>query len=196
MPDEAEAVGLLALMLLNDARREARFLDGRVVLFDDQDRELWDRRQIDEGYATLQRAIALQGRGPYVVQGAIADLHMREPRDWHEIATLYAVLGRLTGSPVVELNRAIAVAEIDGPEAGLALVDRLALHDYRYFHSTRANLLRRLGRDREAREEYSRALGLTQAEPERRYLAERIEELEGREGFAAGGPRAGPGAAP
>jgi RNA polymerase sigma-70 factor (ECF subfamily) len=178
MPDEAEAIGLLALMLLNDARREARYRNGQVVRLDDQDRGLWDQQQIDEGCATLQRAIALQGKGPYVVQAAIADLHMQEPRDWHEIASLYAALGQLTGSPVVELNRAIAVAELDGPEAGLALVDQLALHGYRYFHSTRANLLRRVGRASEAHDEYTLALELAPTESERRFLAERIEELE------------------
>jgi len=177
MPDEAEAVGLLALMLLNDARREARSRDGEAVLLDDQDRALWDREQIEEGRALLQRAIALQGNGSYVLQAAIADLHMQEPRDWHEIASLYAALGRLTHSPVVELNRAIAVAEIDGPEAGLALVDRLELDSYLYFHSTRANLLRRLGRDDEARAEYTLALELAPTESERRFLAERIREL-------------------
>jgi RNA polymerase sigma-70 factor (ECF subfamily) len=176
MPDESEAIGLLALMLFHDARREARFQDGQIVLLDDQDRGLWNQQQIDEGRTILQHAIALQGKGPYVLQAAIADLHMREPRDWHEIESLYAALGRLTESPVVELNRAIAVAEIDGPEAGLALVDRLALHDYRYFHSTRANLLQRLGRTDEAEREYRRALDSAPTEPERRFLEERIEE--------------------
>jgi RNA polymerase sigma-70 factor, ECF subfamily len=178
MPDEAEALGLLALLLLNDARREARFREGEVVLLDDQDRGLWSQQQIDDGRTTLQRAIALQRSGPYVLQAAIADLHMREPRNWHEIESLYAALAQLTESPVVELNRAIAVAEIDGPEAGLALVDRLALHDYRYFHSTRANLLRRLGRTDEAHQEYRLALDLTPTEPERRFLEKRIEELD------------------
>jgi RNA polymerase sigma-70 factor (ECF subfamily) len=178
MPDEAEAVGLLALLLLNDARREARFRDGEVVLLDDQDRSLWDRQQIDEGRTVLQRAIALQGNGPYVLQAAIADLHMQDPRDWHEIASLYAALVQLTGSPVVELNRAIAVAEVEGPAAALALVDQLELHEYRYFHSTRANLLRRLGRTDEAHNEYRLALDLTPTEPERRFLEERIEELD------------------
>jgi RNA polymerase sigma-70 factor (ECF subfamily) len=178
MPDEAEAVGLLALLLLNDARREARFRDGEVVLLDDQDRSLWDRQQIDEGRTILQRAIALQGNGPYVLQAAIADLHMQDPRAWHEIASLYAALVQLTGSPVVELNRAIAVAEVEGPAAALALVDQLELHEYRYFHSTRANLLRRLGRTDEAHNEYRLALDLTPTEPERRFLEERIEELD------------------
>ncbi len=177
MPDEAEAVGLLALMLLSDARRAARTRNGELVLLDDQDRTLWDDQQINEGRATLQRAIALQGNGQYVLQAAIADLHMQEPRNWSEIAALYAALAQLTGSPIVELNRAIAVAEIDGPEAGLRIVDELALRGYRYFHSTRANLLRRLGRHDEAHTEYTLALELTPTEPERRFLAERIEEL-------------------
>jgi RNA polymerase sigma-70 factor, ECF subfamily len=178
MPDETDAIGLLALMLLNDARRDARLQDGQVVLLDDQDRALWNQEQIDEGRTILQHAIALRGSGPYVLQAAIADLHLQEARDWHEIESLYAALAQLTQSPVVELNRAIAVAEIDGPEAGLALVDQLALHDYRYFHSTRANLLRRLGRTDEAHEEYRLALDLTPTEPERRFLEERIEELD------------------
>jgi RNA polymerase sigma-70 factor, ECF subfamily len=178
MPDEAEAIGLLALMLLNDARRDARFHNGQLVLLDDQDRGLWSQRQIDEGRVIVQRAIALQGSGPYVLQAAIADLHMGEPRDWREIESLYAALAQLTDSPVVELNRAIAVAEIDGPQAGLALVDQLVLHDYRYFHSTRANLLRRLGRTDEAHQEYRLALALTPTESERRFLEERIEELD------------------
>jgi RNA polymerase sigma-70 factor (ECF subfamily) len=179
MPDEAEALGLLALMLLNDARREARFQHGDVVLLDDQDRELWSPEQINEGRALLQRAIALHGNGPHVVQAAIADLHMQEPRDWHEIASLYGALGHLTGSPVVELNRAIAIAEIQGPEAGLGLVDQLALNGYRYFHSTRANLLRRLGRNDEARKEYALALEFTPTDSERRFLTDRIGELGG-----------------
>jgi RNA polymerase sigma-70 factor, ECF subfamily len=176
MPDESEAIGLLALMLLNDARREARFQDEQIVLLDDQDRGLWNQQQIDEGRTILQHAIAVEGKGPYVLQAAIADLHMREPRDWYEIESLYAALARLTESPVVELNRAIAIAEINGPEAGLALVDQLALHDYQYFHSTRANLLERLGRTNEAHQEYRLALDLTPTEPERRFLEKRIEE--------------------
>jgi RNA polymerase sigma-70 factor (ECF subfamily) len=178
MPDEAEAAGLLALMLLNDARREARFRDGRIVLLEDQDRELWDERRIADGRASLRRAIALQGAGQYAVQAAIADLHMQQPRDWSQIASLYDTLGQLTQSPVVELNRAIAVAEIDGPEAGLALVEGLALHEYRYFHSTRADLLRRLGRVDDARSAYTVALELTLTDPERRFLADRIAELD------------------
>ena len=177
MPDEAEVLGLMALMLLNDSRRAARFRDGEVVLLDDQDRSLWDQRQIAEGRACLERAIRLQGKGPYVIQAAIAELHLEDPRDWREIALLYGVLARLTGSPVVELNRAIAIAETDGPEAALEIVDALDLADYRYLHSTRADLLRRLGRNAEARLAYGRALQLAQTEPERRFLQGRITEL-------------------
>ena len=121
MPDEPEAHGLLAMMLLHDARREARFRDGDLVLLADQDRSLWDAAQIAEGRAALDRALALRGRGPYVVQAAIASLHADEPRDWPQIAALYDELARLTDSPVVELNRAVAVAETEGPEAGLEI---------------------------------------------------------------------------
>ena len=179
MPDEPEAGGLLALMLLNDARREARFREGELVLLADQDRALWDDAQIAEGRAVLDRAIAQRGRGPYVLQAAIASLHADEPHDWAQIAALYGELARLTGSPVVELNRAVAVALAAGPEAGLAIVDRLALDDYRYLHSTRAELLRRLDRTDEARAAYRRALELAPDEPERRLMARRIEELGG-----------------
>jgi RNA polymerase sigma-70 factor (ECF subfamily) len=177
MPDEPEVHGLHALMLLNDARREARFAGNELVLLADQDRSRWDAAKITRGRAALDRAFALQGRGVYVIQAAIASLHMEEMRDWPQIAALYGELGRLTGSPVVELNRAIAVAETDGAEAGLALVDRLDLDGYQYFHSTRADLLRRLGRGGEARREYERALELAQAEPERRFLQGRIAEV-------------------
>jgi RNA polymerase sigma-70 factor (ECF subfamily) len=177
MPDESEVLGLLALMLLNDSRRAARFRDGELVLLDDQDRSLWDAQQIGEGRVLLQRALALQGGGPYVIQSAIADLHLEEPRDWHEIAVLYGVLARVTGSPVVELNRAIALAETEGAEAALEVLDQLALADYRYFHSTRADLLRRLGRNAEARLAYARALELMQTDPERRFLEGRLAEL-------------------
>ena len=145
MPDEPEVLALLALMLLHDARKAARLRDGQVVPLDDQDRTLWDTRQIDEGRALLQRAMTRQHTGPYLVQAAIADLHLQEPRDWRQIAALYETLARQTGSPIVEMNRAIAMAEIDGPEAGLAILDRLDLDHYRYFHSTRADLLRRAG---------------------------------------------------
>jgi RNA polymerase sigma-70 factor, ECF subfamily len=183
MPDESEVHGLLALMLLHDARREARFRNGELVLLAHQDRSLWNSAQITQGRAVLDRALALRGRGPYVMQAAIACLHAEEPRDWPQIAALYGELSRLTDSPVVELNRAVAVAETQGPAAGLAIVDRLALDDYRYLHSTRAELLRRLGRTVEAAEAYRRALALVQDDAERRFLERRLSEL----GVAAGG---------
>ena len=178
MPQQSEAHGLLAMMLLHDSRREARFRDGELVLLADQDRSLWDGEQIAQGKAVLDRAFALEGRGPYVVQAAIASLHLREPRDWAHIAVLYGELVRLTDSPVVDLNRAVAVAEVDGPEAGLRIVDQLPLDDYRYLHSTRAELLIRLGRIEEARGAYRRALALVQDDAERRLFARRLEELD------------------
>ena len=178
MPDESEVLGLLALMLLNDSRRHARMRDDQLVLLDDQDRSLWNEGQIADGRSLLERAAALRGAGPYFLQAAIADLHVREPRDWEQIALLYGELGRLTGSPVVELNRAIAIGELAGPDAALELLDALALDDYRYFHSTRADLLRRLGRADEARRAYERALELTPEGPEQRFLAMRLAELE------------------
>jgi RNA polymerase sigma-70 factor, ECF subfamily len=177
MPDEPEVQGLLAMMLLLDARREARFQDGDLVLLEDQDRSLWDAAQIAEGRAVLDRALALRGRGPYVVQAAIASLHADDLRDWAEIAALYGELARLTASPVVELSRAVAVAEADGPEAGLAIVDGLDLDEYRYLHSTRGELLRRLGRSDEARDEVHRALELTPDQAERRLLERRLADL-------------------
>jgi RNA polymerase sigma-70 factor (ECF subfamily) len=177
MPDEPEVHGLLALMLLHDARREARFRGSELVLLADQDRSLWDAEQIDDGRAALDRAFALRGRGVYVVQAAIAALHADEPHDWPQIAALYGELSRLTDSPVVELNRAVAVAEEQGPEAGLDIVDRLPLEDYRYLHSTRGELLRRLGRTAEARDAYRRALALVRDEAERRLLERRLAEL-------------------
>jgi len=177
MPDESEAHGLLALMLLLDARREARFRGDDLVLLADQDRSLWDTGQIAEGRAALDRALALHGRGSYVVQAAIASLHADETRDWPQIAALYDELSRLTGSPVVELSRAVAVAEAQGPEAGLDIVDRLDLDDYRYLHSTRGELLRRLGRTDEARDAYRRALALVHDDAERRLLERRLAEL-------------------
>ena len=177
MPDEPEVHGLLALMLLHHARRETRFRDGEVVLLTDQDSALWDTAQIGAGRAALDRALALHGRGPYVVQAAIASLHADDPRDWRQIAALYGELARLTGSPVVELGRAVAVAEVEGPEAGLAIVDELALHDYHYLHATRGELLRRLGRTGEARAAYRDALRLVHDDAERRLLERRIAAL-------------------
>jgi len=177
MPDEPEAQGLLALMLLHDARREARYAGGEIVLLDDQDRSLWDTGKIAAGREALDRALALRGRGPYVLQAAIASLHADEPRDWVEIVALYGELMRITESPVVALNRAVAVAEVDGPEAALELVDALALDGYRYFHATRAELLRRLDRLDEARSGFQQALALTPDGPERRFLERRLDEL-------------------
>jgi RNA polymerase sigma-70 factor (ECF subfamily) len=177
LPDEPEVHGLLAMMLLHDSRRDARFRDGELVLLADQDRSRWDTQQIAAGRAVLNRALALGGRDPYVLEAAIASLHAEEHCDWAEIAALYAELGRLTESPVVELNRAIAVAEVEGPEAGLRIVDRLGLEDFRYLHSTRADLLRRLGRTDEAREAYRQALALTEDGAERRFVERRLAEF-------------------
>jgi RNA polymerase sigma-70 factor (ECF subfamily) len=177
MPDEPEVHGLQALMLLNDARREARFDGGELVLLADQDRSRWNAAQVARGREALARALALHGRGAYVIQAAIASLHMEEPLDWPQIAALYGELVALTGSTVVELNRAIAMAEAEGTEAGLAVVDRLDLEGYQYFHSTRADLLRRLGRTNEAQTEYERALELAHTEPERRFLRRRVAEV-------------------
>jgi RNA polymerase sigma-70 factor (ECF subfamily) len=188
LPDEAEVHGLLALMLLLDARREARFRDGELVLLADQDHSLLDSAQITEGRKALDRALALLGRGPYVLQAAIASLHADQPPDWPQIAALYAELSRLTGSPVVELSRAVAVAEAQGPKAALEIVDRLSLQDYHYLHATRGELLRRLGRTDEAREAYRRALTLVHDHPERRLLQRRLAELD-----RAAGPRTKPG---
>jgi RNA polymerase sigma-70 factor (ECF subfamily) len=177
MPDESEVQGLLAMMLLLEARREARFEDGEIVLLADQDRSRWDAERIAEGRVALDRALALHGRGPYVVQAAIASLHADEPRDWAEIAALYGELARLTDSPVVELNRAVAVAEVEGPDAGLEIVDRLDLDRFRYLHSTRAELLRRLGRTDDARTALERAIALTDDGAERRLLERKLGEL-------------------
>ncbi len=177
MPDEPEAHGLLALMLLHDSRRHARFRDGEIVLLANQDRSLWDTAHIAAGRAALDRALALHGRGVYVLQAAIASLHVEQARNWPQIAALYGELARLTDSPVVELNRAVAVAEAHGAELGLEIVDRLALEDYRYLHSTRAELLRRLGRRADARDAYRRALELVHDDAERRLFKRRLAEL-------------------
>jgi RNA polymerase sigma-70 factor (ECF subfamily) len=177
MPDEPEVHGLLALMLVNDARRDARFAERAVVLLRDQDRSLWDFDQIAEGRTALDHALALGGRGPYVVQAALASLHADEPQDWPQIAALYGELARLTGSPVVELNRAVAIAEAGDVAAALALVDRLELDSYHYLHATRAELLRRLDRTEDARAAYDRALELVHSDAERRFLERRLAEL-------------------
>jgi RNA polymerase sigma-70 factor, ECF subfamily len=181
MPDEPEVLALLALMLLHDSRCAARFRDGEIVLLADQDTTLWDGEQIDAGSAAFARALALRGGevdGAYTLQAAIALLHTQPTRDWSWIAALYDELARLTHSPVIELNRAVAVAEADGPEAGLCALDRLkGLEGYRYFHAARADLLRRLDCPAEALAAYERALTLSHSEPERRFLARRIAGL-------------------
>jgi RNA polymerase sigma-70 factor (ECF subfamily) len=179
MPDEPEAHGLLALMLLLEARRAARRTgDGEIVLLAEQERGLWDVGMIGRGRAALDRALALRGRGPYVVQAAIASLHTEEPRDWEQIAALYAELARLTGSPVVELNRAVAIGEAHGPAAGLEMIDRIeGLDSYRYLHSARGELLARIGRTEEARAAFERALALIDDEAEQRLIARKLAAI-------------------
>jgi RNA polymerase sigma-70 factor, ECF subfamily len=180
MPDEPEAFGLLALMLLNDSRRAARVCDGEIVLLADQDQALWDHSQILAGRSALERAESLgggAGGGVYRLQAAIASLHAQERSDWPRIAVLYGELAQLTGSPVVELNRAVALGEAEGPEAALRVLERLELDDYHYLHATRADFLRRLGRSADARVAYERALALVRSELERRFLQRRLAEL-------------------
>lgn len=185
---EPEAIGLLALMLLHESRRDTRSSpEGDLVLLADQDRSRWDRARIAEGSALVQRALASRRFGPYTLQAAIAAVHAEAPAaedtDWGQIVGLYEVLLRIEPSPVVELNRAAAVAMRDGPAAGLALVDAILargdLGQYYLAHSARADLCRRLGRTDEARSAYRRALELTRQEPERRFLERRLRELGG-----------------
>ena len=187
MPDEPEALGLLALMLLQDARRDARVEDsGHLVPLEEQDRSRWDRAAIDEGTALVERALRRRRPGPYQVQAAIAACHADaaepEATDWAEIAALYGELARMTRSPVVELNRAVAVAMADGPGAGLAIVDALdasgALRGYHLLPATRADLLRRLGRSGAAVDAYRDALALAPTDAERGYLTRRLAEVE------------------
>ena len=182
LPAEPEVHGLLALMLLHDSRREARVRDGEIVLLADQDRSRWDHRQMTAGRRALERALALGGRGPYVLQGLIASLHTSDDPDRRGIAVLYGELLQLTGSPVVAVNRAVAVAEVEGAAAGLALLDGVALRGYRYHHAARADMLRRLGRSAEAAREYRTALELCGDEAERRFLRRRIAECDGAAG--------------
>ena len=183
---EPEAQGLLALMLLHDSRRAARSSpEGEVVLLEDQDRALWNREQIDEGTRLVERALSSGRSGPYAIQAAIAAVHAESPTpaatDWNEIVGLYDVLTGMTPSPVVELNRAVAIAMRDGPAAGLEIVDSILargeLRDYRLVHAARAELCRRLGRTSEARASLERALALTRQEPERRLLERRLADL-------------------
>ena len=177
MPDEPEVHGLLALMQIHHARRRARFSSDELVLLEDQDRSLWDAQQIGAGRTALERALALRGRGPYVLQAAIASLQAKERIDWNEVATLYGRLAQITHSPVVELNRAVALAQTGATEQALEIVDGLDLDDYQYLHSTRGELLRRLGRSDEARSAFERALGLARVAHERRFLERRIADL-------------------
>ncbi|WUL62310.1 sigma-70 family RNA polymerase sigma factor [Streptomyces sp. NBC_00344] len=177
MPDEPEAHGLLALMTIHHARRRARFSGEDLVLLDDQDRSLWNMSEVGSGRAALDRALALGGRGAYVVQAMIASMQTRERIDWPLVAEMYRRLVALTGSPVVELNRAVAVAQAGDPAAALYAVDRLDLDGYLYFHSTRGELLRRLGREAEAGLAFRRAIELATSPPERRFLTRRLEQL-------------------
>jgi RNA polymerase sigma-70 factor (ECF subfamily) len=183
---EPEARGLLALMLLHESRRAARTsASGELVLLDDQDRSLWDRTLIAEGIQLVEQALASRRAGPYTIQAAIAAVHAEAPvpsaTDWSEIVGLYDVLLGLDRSPVVELNRAVAVAMRDGPAAGVELIDGILaggrLRDYRLAHAARAELCRRLGRTADARAAFLRALELTQQETERRFLERRLAEL-------------------
>ena len=177
LPDESEVLGLQALMLLHDARRAARSREKQVVLLADQDRGLWDVDQIRLGRAVLLRSLATGRRGPYGVQAEIASLHVDEVRDLRRIADLYGELARMTASPVVELSRAIAVAEVDGPRAGLDILERIDLADYHYLEAARAEFLRRLGRADEARDPVRAALALVTDDGERDLLRRRLNEL-------------------
>jgi RNA polymerase sigma-70 factor (ECF subfamily) len=177
LPEHPRITALLALMLLHDSRRAARVRDGRIVPLADQDRGLWAGERLAEGRAQLRRALARGARGHYALQAAIAELQTEDPIDWPSVAELYDALLAETGSAVVALNRAVAVAETRGPAAALAIVDDLDLGDYRYLHSTRAELLRRLGDVPGARAAYDRALALTTTEAERRFLEHRRSEL-------------------
>jgi RNA polymerase sigma-70 factor (ECF subfamily) len=185
---EPEVMGLVALMLLQESRRLARSSkEGELILLEDQDRSLWNREQIAEGSALVERAIASQRLGPYSLQAAIAAVHAQARRaadtDWGQIAALYGLLVQIEPSPVVELNRAVAVAMHQGPAAGLELIEAILgrgeLDDYYLAHSARAELCRRLGRSDQARTSYQRALDLARQEPERRFLARRLDELAG-----------------
>jgi RNA polymerase sigma-70 factor (ECF subfamily) len=182
MPDQAEVRGLLALMLIHHARRRARYAGEDLVLLADQDRSLWDLRQIQEGRNEVDRALAMGGRGSYLLQAMIAALQTHERIDWAQVAELYRRLALLTGSPVVELNRAAAIAQAGDPAAALDQIERLVaegpLEDYLYLHSTRGELLRRVGRDQDAGAAYRRALDLATSTPERRFLTRRLGELE------------------
>jgi RNA polymerase sigma-70 factor (ECF subfamily) len=176
MPGSGENIGLLALMLLQESRRAARVdSEGRMVLLEDQDRSLWDRAKIAEGVELVERALRLGPAGPYQIQAAIAALHAQDSADWRQIAALYEELLRIWPSPVVALNRAVAVAMSDGPEKGLSLL--VEIDGYYLYHATRADFLRRLGRGAEAAEAYRRAIELTENNVEREYLKGRLREV-------------------
>jgi RNA polymerase sigma-70 factor (ECF subfamily) len=182
MPDEPEALGLVALMLLHDSRRETRTANGSIVLLEDQDRTQWNIAEIDEGRRVLDRALRMRNAGPYQLQAAIAAAHAEaasiDETDWAHIASLYTELGRLTPSPVVELNRAVAVAMANGPGPGLELIEQIeGLDEYHLFHAARADLLRRLDRPDEARAAYARALSLVKNPTERTFLELRLQEV-------------------
>lgn len=178
MPDEAEVHGLHALVLLQDARRDARVLDGELVLLEQQDRSLWDGAEIEQGRRALERGLALRAPGPYQLQAGIAAAHSEEASDWVRISLLYRRLAELAPSPVVDLNRAVAVAMADGPAAGLALADRIeGLDGYYLLHAARADLLRRLDRADEAAAAYERALALAPSDVERDFLRRRLSDL-------------------
>jgi RNA polymerase sigma-70 factor (ECF subfamily) len=183
---QAEVVGLLALMLLHESRRDARATpEGELILLNDQDRSRWNRRQIDEGRSLVRRALDSPGFGPYTLQAAIAAVHAdaasAEETNWAQIVVFYDLLLQIVPSPVVELNRAVAVAMRDGPAAGLALMDGILargdLAEYHLAHAARADLCRRLGRTEDARAAYTTALSLTKQEPERRFLEGRLTDL-------------------
>jgi RNA polymerase sigma-70 factor (ECF subfamily) len=179
MPDEAEVLGLVALMLFHDSRRQARTgPQGELILLEEQDRALWNQERIAEGHRVLDRAVRLRRVGPYQLQAAIAAAHAQETSDWPTIATLYGALARLAPSPVVELNRAVAVAMASGLGEGLDLIDRIeGLDDYHLLHAARADLLRRLGRRDEAASAYDRALALAPNPVERAFLERRLSEV-------------------
>jgi RNA polymerase sigma-70 factor (ECF subfamily) len=189
MPDEPEALGLLALLLLHDARRDARTgADGELVLLEDQDRSRWNRTRIDEGTRVLERALSHRAPGAYQLQAAIAAIHLEDETDWPQIAALYGELARHEPSPVVELNRAVAVAFADGLERGLELIDRIDLPRYHLLHAARADLLRRLGRLDEAAAAYRAALALEMNGSDRTFLEGRLTELTVGHGGGSVGP--------
>lgn len=180
MPDEPEVLGLLALLLLSDSRREARrAADGSLVLLADQDPARWDEAQAEEGRALVRRCLRIDRPGPYQLQAAIQAVHSEPPTDWRQVVALYDQLAIVAPSPVVALNRAVAVAELDGPAAGLALVDPLALEGYAAFHAVRADLLRRCGRPSDAADAYERAAALTGNAAERRFLTSALAAVRG-----------------